>query len=176
MVAACPLAYESPNAPKTRDVLGTIVLSVLAGHSRYAHITSTRLDRVNAGLLGMTKAVSEDAVRRGLAKIAADGGRQWIQGMLERSTRPLFGESRVLDIDISPGNESSSKHWSPRLWNFLDRLAPQVRSWNNSLRGAEGGGDADQSLAIVDELDRAGFAQWRASTAVMWTSRRRMRH
>ena len=28
----CPLRYTSPNAPKKRDVLGTLLLSVLAGH------------------------------------------------------------------------------------------------------------------------------------------------
>jgi hypothetical protein len=30
----CPLQYTSPNAPQKRDVLGTILLSVLAGHWR----------------------------------------------------------------------------------------------------------------------------------------------
>ena len=39
-VADCPLRYVSPNAPKTRDVLGTTMLSMLAGHKRYAHICS----------------------------------------------------------------------------------------------------------------------------------------
>src|SRR5712691_10160888 len=28
----CPVTYESPNAPSKADVLGTILLSVLAGH------------------------------------------------------------------------------------------------------------------------------------------------
>jgi hypothetical protein len=63
-VAACPLHYTSPNAPKKRDVLGTMVLSILAGHWRYAHITAVRGDGVNPGLLGMDRVVSEDAVRR----------------------------------------------------------------------------------------------------------------
>jgi hypothetical protein len=45
--------------------LGTVLLSVLAGHWRYAHITALRADAVNAPLLGMKKVVSEDAVRRG---------------------------------------------------------------------------------------------------------------
>ena len=39
LVADCPLAYTSPDAPEKRDVLGTTMLSVLAGHKRYAHIT-----------------------------------------------------------------------------------------------------------------------------------------
>ena len=33
-----PLAYISHNAPKARDVFGTIVMSVLNGQTRYAHI------------------------------------------------------------------------------------------------------------------------------------------
>jgi len=31
-VEACPLRYRSANAPKKRDVLGTILLSVISGH------------------------------------------------------------------------------------------------------------------------------------------------
>src|SRR6202007_1353326 len=36
-VADCPLSFTSPNAPRKRDVLGTLLLSVLAGHRRYAY-------------------------------------------------------------------------------------------------------------------------------------------
>ena len=32
LTADCPLHYTSPNAPRKRDVIGTIFLSVLAGH------------------------------------------------------------------------------------------------------------------------------------------------
>ena len=66
-VKDCPLQYTSPNAPQKRDVLGTILLSVLAGHWRYAHISALRGDGVNPELLGMTKVASEDSVRRGLS-------------------------------------------------------------------------------------------------------------
>src|SRR3981081_4143094 len=34
-VADCPLYLTSPNAPRKRDLLGTVMLSVLAGHRRY---------------------------------------------------------------------------------------------------------------------------------------------
>jgi hypothetical protein len=40
-----------------RDVLGTLVLSILVGHNRYANISSIRFDGVNPGLLGMEKVV-----------------------------------------------------------------------------------------------------------------------
>ena len=42
-VSSCPLEYRSGNAPDKRDVLGTLMLGLLAGHRRYAHITA--LDR-----------------------------------------------------------------------------------------------------------------------------------
>jgi hypothetical protein len=68
-VADCPLDYRSPNSPAKRDVLGTVLLSVLAGHWRYAHMTALRGDAVLAELLGLKSVVSEDAARRGLSKI-----------------------------------------------------------------------------------------------------------
>src|SRR5512137_3069883 len=43
-VAECPLSYTSPNSPSVRDVLGTLMLSILAGHNRYAHIATIRCD------------------------------------------------------------------------------------------------------------------------------------
>jgi hypothetical protein len=76
-VADCPLHYASPNAPTKRDLLGTVLLSVLAGHWRYAHITTLRCDPVNPPLLGMEQVVSEDAVRRGFDKIGEPAGLDW---------------------------------------------------------------------------------------------------
>ena len=37
-----PLAYSSNNAPEERDILGTILLSILNGQTRYAHINALR--------------------------------------------------------------------------------------------------------------------------------------
>lgn len=65
---------DQPECPKKRDLLGTVLLSVLAGHRRYAHITALRCDPVNPSLLGMRKVCSEDAARRGLAKIGTEKG------------------------------------------------------------------------------------------------------
>jgi hypothetical protein len=60
-IAFCPLHDTSPNAPSRRDVLGTVLLSILSGPRRYAHITALRADTVNPPLLGMNKVLSEDA-------------------------------------------------------------------------------------------------------------------
>ena len=45
-VDACPLDCISPNASSTRDVLGTLLLGILAGSRRYAHIAGVRGDAV----------------------------------------------------------------------------------------------------------------------------------
>ncbi len=100
-VADCPLHYTSPNAPTKRDVLGTVLLSVLAGHWRYAHMTTLRCDPVNPPLLGMAQVVSEDAVRRGFDKIEESAGLTWLQGHLDYTTRPLLSEPWILDIDTT---------------------------------------------------------------------------
>lgn len=75
-VQECPLEYRSPNAPDKRAVLGTLMLSILAGHKRYAHITAIRSDGVNPDLLGMEKILSEDAARRALSQIEETAGIQ----------------------------------------------------------------------------------------------------
>src|SRR5271155_2727318 len=98
-VADCPLSLSSPNARGKRDLLGTVLLSVLAGHRRYAHITTLRCDPVNPPLLGMRKVISEDAVRRGLLKIDEAKGLAWLQSHLDYCTAPLLGEPWVLDMD-----------------------------------------------------------------------------
>ncbi len=99
LVADCPLTYASPNAPEKRDVLGTAMLSVLAGHKRYAHITGLRNDGVLPELLGMKKIVSEDAVRRGFKAIGADEGREWLRRHLDYCTAPLWAEPWIMDMD-----------------------------------------------------------------------------
>lgn len=100
-VADCPLEYTSPNAPEVRDVIGTWVLSVLAGHKRYAHITALRCDHVLPELMGMSRIVSEDSVRRALAAIPERQGLDWLQRHLDLTTEPLLAERYIIDIDTT---------------------------------------------------------------------------
>lgn len=98
-VSDCPLLLSSPNAPRKRDVLGTLLLSILAGHRRYAHITCLRSDGVSPALLGMDKVVSEESVRRGFKRIDAAAGVAWLQRHLDYVYRPLLREPWILDVD-----------------------------------------------------------------------------
>jgi hypothetical protein len=98
-VAESPLWPTSPNAPRKRDLLGTVLVSVVAGHLFYAHITALRCDPVNPPLFGMEKVVSEDAVRGGLKKMDEAQGLNWRQNHLDYCTTPLLSEPWVLDMD-----------------------------------------------------------------------------
>lgn len=98
-VSDCPLSYKSPNAPEVRNVTGTWVLSALAGHKRYAHVTALYGDQVLAELMGMQKIVSEDSLRRALARMPEKEGLAWLDRHIEASVRPLLGEPYILDVD-----------------------------------------------------------------------------
>jgi len=62
-VAGYPLSYLSNNAPKKRDVLGAILLSVLEGQSRYAHMSSLANAELDARTLDLEKIPCEDSIR-----------------------------------------------------------------------------------------------------------------
>jgi len=100
-VESCPLSFTSPNAPSKRDVLGTILFSVLAGHTRYAHMTTVRTDKVNPPLLGMEKIVSDDSVRRGLTKIPEESGRDWLMESLKKSYSEILSIPWICDVDTT---------------------------------------------------------------------------
>ena len=170
-VNTCPIRYSSPNAPLLVDVLGTWLLAILSGHKRYSHITALRGDKVSAQLLGMSKIISEDALRRALLRMDGNQSCQWlcphllasVKPALERpwlldidaTVKPLYGHQDgaligynpkkpgrpshalhtywmgnlrlVLDVAITPGNESSSKQSQPRLMELLDQFTPEER-------------------------------------------------
>lgn len=100
-VSDCPLEYQSNHASDKRAVLATLLLSILAGHHRYAHITAIRQDGIHPELLGVTHLVSEDAARRALAKIDETSGVAWLDRHLATTTRPLLATPWILDLDAT---------------------------------------------------------------------------
>jgi Transposase DDE domain group 1 len=98
-VEDCPLHYTSRNAPEKRNVMGTLVLSVLAGHWRYAHINAIRGDGINPELLGMTRVASEDSVRRAMKALDEAASGEWLKVHLKASYDPLLQEPWILDVD-----------------------------------------------------------------------------
>jgi hypothetical protein len=97
----CPLTYRSPNAPPKQDILGTVFLSVLAGHKRYAHITTMRGDSVLPDLLGMKRVRSEDAIRRAFQHGEAPAYQEWLGQHLGITYEELLNEPWILDMDAT---------------------------------------------------------------------------
>jgi len=100
-VVDCPIVYTSPNAPAKTDVLGTALLSVVAGHWRYAHASAIRCDTVSPGLLGMRKVVSEDSLRRAFLDADPAAAESWQLSYLRKTYEPLLFEPYIMDLDAT---------------------------------------------------------------------------
>lgn len=96
---SCPLKYTGNQGSGIVNTIGTAVLSILCGHWRYAHINGVRGDTLNPELLGMSKTVSEDVVRRAMKNIPEDQGLDWLGNELQASVEPLLSQPWILDID-----------------------------------------------------------------------------
>ena len=141
LCAKAPLSYTSPNAPDKRAVLATMVLGILAGCRRFAHLEALRGDAVAAGLLGVEGLVCEDSVRRALYRLDPTAAAQWLRGRFDAVVEELLGQPWVLDTDVTikplygrqegaeygynpkkPGRPSHAYHtyWMARLRLCLD--------------------------------------------------------
>jgi hypothetical protein len=100
-VDGCPLSYSSPHASSNRDVLGTLMLGILAGSKRYAHIAGIRGDAVAAQALGMGGVVSEDSVRRALKAMELAASDVWMRQSLMDSVRDSLNRPWILDMDAT---------------------------------------------------------------------------
>lgn len=101
LVSECPLSFSSNNASRVRDILGSLLLSILSGHTRYSHVSALRGEGVNAELLGMKKIVSEDVVRRALLAIDQEAGVAWLENNLKKCYTPLLNLPWILDLDAT---------------------------------------------------------------------------
>lgn len=97
----CPLHYSGNRGSGARNVMGTVLLSVLSGHWRYAHINGVRGDGVNPPLLGMEHTISEDAVRAAMKRIGETQGLDWLGAQIRDSIAPVLGLPWIMDIDTT---------------------------------------------------------------------------
>jgi len=101
LLESCPLRFRGNRASGITNVVGTAALSILCGHWRYAHINAVRGDRLNPPLLGMSRVVSEDVVRRAIKSIAPAEGVAWLETQLRQCVEPLLSLPWILDIDVT---------------------------------------------------------------------------
>ena len=100
-VEQCPLNYTRPNASSKRDVLGTLMLGILSGSKRYAHIAGVRGDGIAAQALAMSNVVSEDSVRRALKALDSGASETWMRESLMQSVRDSLTRPWILDLDAT---------------------------------------------------------------------------
>ena len=93
--------------------MGTVLLSVLSGHWRYAHINAVRGDGINPGLLGMSGTVSEDAVRLAMYRIEETAGLDWLSTQILGSISPRSA-CRGSWTSTSPSSPSTATSREPR--------------------------------------------------------------
>ena len=108
-IAACPLLFSSPNAPRVRDVVGTQVLAIVAGAWRYAHVSALRHDGINPPLLGMSKVCSDDSVRRALESIDQEKAEVWLKQHLTVPLHPMMQEGWILDMDTRSNRSMANR-------------------------------------------------------------------
>jgi hypothetical protein len=67
---------------------------------------------------------------------------KYLRGRKLIPPRPMANLRLVLAVEVVPGNQHTSKHCSPRLWELLDGLAVDVRPWLSRWDPRAGTGSA----------------------------------
>jgi hypothetical protein len=170
MMTDCPLTYTSNNAPDKRDVLGAMLLSVLGGQTRYAHMSSLRGDLLDADLLGVNQVPSEDSIRGAMRKLVTaqqseSAQASWLERSFDRlcsgtlempwvldvdaTVKPLYGKQEGAVLGYNPKNPGRPSHAYHSFWVGHLRLCldVQVRPGNETA-GSHGLG------SLLDWLKR----------------------
>ena len=102
LISSFPLNYSSNNSSSKKDIVGTLMLSVLSGHNRYAHSNSLIGDKINPKLLGMKKIVSDHTTRRGIKSLDYEAAKSCMEEQMHKVYEDLLSkDSWILDIDTT---------------------------------------------------------------------------
>lgn len=126
LVEDAPFHYTSPNAPEVRDVVGTAVLAIVCGFTRYVHINRLRNDTVLAALLGLGRVVCEDSVRRALKSADERELDAWLARHekdvfdrlvayryvidIDNTVKPVFGHQEGAELGYNPQKPGRPSH------------------------------------------------------------------
>ena len=144
-----PVEYASNNASSKRDIVGTAVLAILLGKTRYVHIEAIRHDEAAKELLGLDEIVSDATVRRAFKRGSERELDEWLS---------------LLRGDVGYGGDAVMCEAESRgiVYLFKIRRSTHVRSLFKSL--ADGAGWSDCGFgwqAIEVSLGLDGWARGR---------------
>ena len=163
-----PLFYKSNNAPQPRDILCTMMLSILAGHNRFCNMEQIYGDTVSAQVLKLKKIYSDDSTRRGIKRMDEKAALKWLEDNQRYCWEPMLTRSWILDIDstvkpvfgrqqegaaigynpVRPGRPSYSYH-SYFIANTRISLGVEVRPGNEHA----GSFALPRLFQFIDQLD-----------------------
>lgn len=98
LAATCPVKRTSPNAAPVYDILTSFGLTGLCDGRRFAHVQRLREDPTLDELLGLERVVSDDTLRRFMARVPEAEGASWVAAAAQR----LWGalpDKLILDWD-----------------------------------------------------------------------------
>jgi len=94
-----PVLHRSNNSCSNRDILGTAVLAILLGKTRYVHIEALRHDEAARELLGLGEVVSDATVRRAFKEAGEEELDAWLSRHEREVYEVLLSFRYILDID-----------------------------------------------------------------------------
>jgi len=129
MAEDAPFDYRSNNACSKRDIVGTAVLAILLGKTRYVHINELRHDNAARELLALDEIVSEDTVRRAFRNADEQKLDDWLSKHeravfesllayryaidIDNTVKPIYGHQEGAELGynpIKPGRPSHNYH------------------------------------------------------------------
>ena len=99
LCADFPVEYASNNASSKRDIVGTAVLAILLGKTRYVHIEAIRHDEAAKELLGLDEIVSDATVRRAFRRGSERELDEWLSRHEREVYEVLLSFKYILDVD-----------------------------------------------------------------------------
>ncbi len=99
LVETCPMRLTSNNAPEVRDLIATVMVSMVNGATRFRHFDRLHGDTATAELFGVGRFMSCDSVRRNFASIPEDKALPWAWRENLNLLQDVVAEDYVLDLD-----------------------------------------------------------------------------
>ena len=99
LVETCPMRLTSNNAPDVRDLIATVMVSMVNGATRFRHFDRLHGDTATAELFGVRRFMSCDSVRRNFASIPDGQALPWAWRENLRLLQDVVAEDYVADLD-----------------------------------------------------------------------------
>ena len=99
LVETCPMRLSSNNAPEVRDLVATVIVSMVNGATRFRHIDRLHGDSATAELFGVGRFMSCDSVRRNFASMPEGDALPWVWRENLRLLSDVLAEDYIADLD-----------------------------------------------------------------------------